>query len=199
MKNLTTDEALDIILAGGVGVLPTDTLYGLVAKASDPKAVERLYALKNREKKPGTLIAANTEQLAELGLPKNVLDKVAPLWPNPLSIVMPVEGLVYLHQGLGDIPVRVVLDEATKDLLLKTGPLMTSSANTPGDPSSTTIKMAEDYFGDTVDFYVDGGDLSARQPSTIIGFKNGEITVFREGAISKERLLELQKSHKVQG
>lgn len=177
-----------MLIDGKVGILPTDTLYGLVAKASDESAVSRLYALKHRERKPGTLIAANVEQLIALGLDAGTVDEVAYLWPNPLSIVLPILGLDYLHQGVNELAVRVVADPKLQELLKITGPLMTSSANNPSEPSSTTVLMAQDYFGNSVDFYVDGGDLSSREPSTIIGFKNGELVVYREGAISKQKL-----------
>ena len=191
MKNLTSNESVSIILGGGVGILPTDTLYGLVASAKNPAGVERMYTLKNREKKPGTLIAANVQQLIELGLDEAKLSEVASLWPNPLSIVLPVEGLAYLHQGLDELAVRIPANENTRDLLLETGPLMTSSANQPGEPSAITIEMAYDYFKDSVDFYVDGGNLAEKLPSTIISFNNGTITVLRQGAISEQELLGL--------
>ena len=61
---------------------------------------------------------------------------------------------------------------------------MTTSANAPKQPTSTSVKMAMDYFGDSIDFYVDGGDLSGRPPSTIIGFDDvGAIIIYRQGAV----------------
>jgi L-threonylcarbamoyladenylate synthase len=187
--NLTsTADAIKMIKNGKVGVLPTDTLYGLVARAADPAAVKKLYALKHREHKPGTMVAANIEQLIELGLNEKDLKAAAYLWPNPIGVVMHMTDLGYLHQGLNEFSVRITANEEVRNLLLQTGPLMTSSANTTGDPSSTNIEMAHDYFADAVDFYVDGGDLSGRAPSTIVDIKNGELVVYREGAISKKQL-----------
>lgn len=183
MNIVDIKKAIQLLTSGAVGVLPTDTLYGLVALASDPAAVARLYALKNREHKPGTVIAANTTQLITLGLSAENLDKVAYLWPNPLSIVITVHGLDYLHSGLNELAVRVVADEDSNNVLLQTGPLMTSSANLPGEPVATTVVQAYAYFKDSVDFYVDIGDLSEREPSTIIGFPNDVLTIFREGAL----------------
>lgn len=180
----TTDEAIAILQNGGVGVLPTDTVYGLVARAADQAAVARLYALKDREGKPGTVIAANVEQLAELGVPKRYLKAVEHLWPNPLSIVLPVhDDLTYLHQGLRSLPFRIPADENLRHLLEQTGALVSSSANHPGQPPANILAEAEQYFGNQVDFYVDGGDLSKREASTIIRIVDDAIEVLRPGAL----------------
>lgn len=176
-------EAIDILQKGGVGVLPTDTLYGIVARAADERASTRLYALKHREQNPGPIIAASVEQLIALGVPARVLRAVQHLWPNPLSIVLP-HNLAYLHQGVGSQPFRIPKDEALRDLLLQTGPLLTSSANMPKEPPATTVDEAVRYFGDTVDFYVDGGDLSGREPSTIIRIVDDAIDIIRPGALA---------------
>lgn len=179
------EKAIAILNQGGVGVMPTDTVYGLVARAKDPTAVARMYALKHRDHKPGTVIAASVEQLADLGVPKDHLDKVKKWWPNPLSVETPLgDNLSYLHQDTGRQGFRVVADETVRGVLEQTGPLVTSSANHPGKPGSVTVDEAIDYFGERVDFYVDGGDLSGRAPSTIIKITDdGTIEIIRQGAI----------------
>ncbi len=177
-------KAIDMLLQGSVGVMPTDTIYGLVARAADEQAVAKLYALKQREHKPGTVIAASVEQLVMLGVPKRYLTAVEHLWPNSLSVEIPLgQRLTYLHQETGRQAYRVVADEEVRAVLEQTGPLVTSSANHPGQPGSTTIQQAIDYFDNKVDFYVDGGDLSGRAPSTIIRVVDDAIEVLREGAV----------------
>lgn len=179
-----TAEAIGIILGGGVGVLPTDTVYGLAARADDKQAVARLYALKHREHKPGTIVAANINQLVQLGIKKRYLTAAEQWWPNPLSVVIPTgEMLEYLHQGLDSMPIRIPKDEQLQAILAKTGPLITSSANAPGEPTAESVEEAYKYFGDTVDFYVDGGDMSGRPPSTLIRVVDDAIEVLREGAV----------------
>src|SRR6266567_4280535 len=86
---------------GAVGVIPTDTVYGLVARAADQAAAARLYEIKKREAKPGTLMAANSGQLEELGLKHRYLKAVEQFWPGAVSVVIPVgdPALKYLHQG----------------------------------------------------------------------------------------------------
>lgn len=182
---VSIDEAIALIRDGGVGVIPTDTVYGLVASAHNPKAVARFYALKNRDHKPGTIIAASTSQLQELGVDKAYLNRVQNLWPAPLSVETPLsDALSYLHQDTGRQGLRVVDDNKIRDVLEQTGPLVTSSANKPGEPGSVTVAQAWDYFKDTVDFYVDGGDRSGRAPSTLIRLlDDGEIEVIRPGAV----------------
>ncbi|HET6746671.1 MAG TPA: L-threonylcarbamoyladenylate synthase [Candidatus Saccharimonadales bacterium] len=184
-QTISREEVVDHLLRGEVGVMPTDTVYGLVARASDPKAVAKLYALKNRDHKPGTVIAASTDQLLALGVNKHHIDRVKQWWPNPLSVETPLgPELNYMHQETGRQGFRVVADEAVRAILEKTGPLVTSSANHPGAPGSTNVDEAWEYFGDRVDFYVDGGDLSNRPPSTIVKLhQNGTIEVIREGAV----------------
>ncbi|HSX45528.1 MAG TPA: L-threonylcarbamoyladenylate synthase [Candidatus Saccharimonadia bacterium] len=174
---------------GAVGVLPTDTLYGLVARAADKEAVARLYELKKREGKPGTLIAANLEQLEELGLKHRYLKAVESYWPGKVSVVIPAASdpaLKYLHQGKMSLAVRIPDDIGLHDLLEQTGALLTSSANLPGEPPANTVAEAKKYFGDDVDFYIDGGDYSRAEPSTVIRIIDDAVEVLREGAVKIE-------------
>lgn len=183
LASINDPQLPTLLVNGGVGIIPTDTIYGLVAIASNQPAVARLYALKQREQKPGTIIAASAEQLIALGLDAAVVRSVAHLWPAPLSIIIPAaEQLAYLDQGLGDLAVRIPADEQLRGLLEKTGPLLTSSANRPGQSPANTAHEAEVYFGDQVDFYVDGGNLAGRQPSTLARSVAGRLQVLRQGA-----------------
>lgn len=187
--SLTDHNLISLLHADGVGVLPTDTLYGLVARASSPAAVERMYGLKHRERKPGTTIAASVDQLIDLGIDRAQLAQIERFWPAPLSVVLKLsDQLHYLHQGVGESPFRVVADEKLRMLLDQTGPLVTSSANMPGEPPAHNIREAEAYFGDHVDFYVDGGEIGARNPSTIARLTDTGLQVLRQGAatITKE-------------
>jgi L-threonylcarbamoyladenylate synthase len=170
---------------GAVGIIPTDTVYGVVARAADERAVSRLYALKAREHKPGTLIAADLDQLEALGLKHRYLKAVEQYWPGAISVIIPASDpkLAYLHQGKLALAVRIPKDAALQKLLKATGPLLTSSANPPSKPTAVTIKQARDYFGGKVDFYIDGGDLSDREPSTIIRIVDDAVEVLRQGAV----------------
>jgi len=95
-----------------------------------------------------------------------------------------MNGNAYLHQGVGDIAMRVVANPEIKKVLEQTGPLITSSANLPGKPSATTVAEAYAYFGDAVDFYVDGGQIADALPSTIIRPHGDGIDILRQGSVT---------------
>ena len=180
-----THAIAQLLQSGTVGVLPTDTVYGLVARASDAVAVERLYHLKHRENKPGTIIAASIEQLVALGIKKRYLTAVSQYWPGAVSVVVPCgPELAYLHQNKGSLAVRIPDVPALRQLLETTGPLATSSANLPAAPTANTMSEAQAYFGDEVDFYEDGGDLSQHQPSTVVRIVDDAVEVIRAGAVT---------------
>lgn len=190
LKSLNDPALVKMLEDGAVGVLPTDTIYGIACRAADGSAVEQLYKLKERERKPGTVIAASTQQLIDLGIPARYLNAAKQYWPNPVSIETPHD-LAYLHQDTRRQAFRVVKNQEVQNLLAQTGPLLTSSANDPGKPPANTIQEAEKYFGDQVDFYVDGGDLSGRPPSTIIKVVDDEVVVVRQGAVKINELGEV--------
>lgn len=182
LNSLSDPAVVALLQDGAVGVLPTDTVYGLVCCAADQAAVTRLYALKDRQQKPGTVIAASIDQLVELGIKRRYLTAVEQFWPNSISIEIPHD-ISYLNQGTGRQAFRIPKDDILIKLLAQTGPLQTTSANQPGEPEATTVTEAQRYFGDTVDFYIDGGDLSSRLPSTLIRIVDDAIEILREGAV----------------
>jgi L-threonylcarbamoyladenylate synthase len=179
------DSANQLLEAGSVGIIPTDTVYGLVARAEDKQAVKRLYSLKDRIDKPGTIIAANIGQLEALGLKHRYLKAVEQFWPGAVSVILPVaaQDLSYLHLSKMSLAVRLPKDERLQALLEKTGALITTSANFPGQPTASNLEQARSYFKDNVDFYVDGGDLSGNQPSTIVRIIDDAVEVVRQGAV----------------
>ncbi len=174
-----------LIGVGEIAVIPTDTVYGVVARANDKEAVEKLYKLKSREHKPGTLVAANIDQLVELGIKRRYLTAVQQYWPGPVSVIIPCSdpNLAYLHQGKMSLAVRIPKDTDLIKTLLKNGPLISSSANEPGEEPAETIEQAKAYFGESVDHYIDGGNLAGRKPSTIIRIVDDAVEVLRQGAV----------------
>lgn len=175
----------ELAQSGAVVVIPTDTVYGLVARAADEQAVSNLYALKHRERKPGTVLAASVDQLVELGLKRRYLTAVSQFWPGAISVVVACSDpkLAYIHQGLQSIAVRIPDDADLRALLTRTGPLVSSSANQPGETPAETVLQAKQYFGQKVPLYIDGGDLAGRQASTVVRVVDDAIEVLRQGAV----------------
>lgn len=146
-----------IIKNGGVGILPTDTLYGLVGQASSPAAIKRIYQLKGRKAtQPSIILISSLRDLAQFGIkPDPAMSKILKrLWPGPVSIILD-------HQAF-----RLPDQPALIKLLRQTGPLIAPSANPNGAPPATTIGGAKKYFGNQVDFYLDGGRL--RGPASVL-------------------------------
>jgi L-threonylcarbamoyladenylate synthase len=188
LSSLNDPRLPELLKSGAVGIAPTDTIYGIIADAHNPAAAARLYGLKHREHKPGTVIAATAEQLVELGVDEDLIRSVMHMWPNPLSVELPIgDNLAHLHQDTGHGAFRVVADDSVRALLQETGPLLTSSANHPGMVPAMNITTARNYFGDAVDFYVDGGELGDRPPSTVVRLKDGQLIVIRQGAVVVEQ------------
>lgn len=172
-----------LLKAGKIGVIPTDTVYGVVCSASNEAAVHALYQAKHRQHKPGTIVAASVDQLVQLGLKPRYLKAVEQFWPGPISVIIPSYDLHYLHLGKLSVAVRIPAPEDLRALLEVSGPLLSSSANITTEPVATTIEEAQKYFGDTVDFYVDGGDMSGHKPSTLLRVLDDAIEVLRHGDV----------------
>lgn len=179
---ISDPKLVRILQAGEVAVIPTDTVYGICAVAADEQAVSKLYGLKDRQSKPGTVIASSIDQLVDLGIKRRYLKAVEQYWPGAISIEIP-HTVDYLSQSTGRQAFRIVADTDVAKLLAQTGPLVTSSCNQPGEPPANNISEAMEYFGANISAYVDGGDLSVRTPSTLIRVVDDIVEVIREGAV----------------
>lgn len=184
---ITDPKLIKVLRQGQVGILPTDTLYGLVASAPSPQAVQRVYDLKGRsDHKPCIVLVDSVQTAQAFGMPRLELDAVAGYWPAPLSVIFSRldEKFGYLRRELGWPPLRVPADPVLRDFLAESGPLVAPSANMQGQPPAQTVAEAEAVFGDRVDFYVDGGQRHG-EPSTLVRVeKDGSLAVLRPGAFS---------------
>ena len=177
-----------ILLSGGVGVFPTDTLYGLIGCASSRDAVERIYKLRKRQlKKPMIILIPSLADLESFGIflndkQKKILKK---FWPGKVSVVLQSENkdMSHLSRGGKTLAFRLPAEKDLLKFLKKTGPLVAPSANLTGEKPAATITEAKIYFGEKIDFYVDKGKLKSL-PSTLIEMDNsGKIKILREGAV----------------
>jgi L-threonylcarbamoyladenylate synthase len=174
-----------IINEGAIGVIPTDTLYGLVGSAFNKSAVERIYKVRKRDlKKPFIILIDSISWLADFGIKNPPIKILEKLWPSKITVILPCSGKKheYLHRGTKKLAFRLPKDKNIIKILKQTGPLVAPSANISGQPPATTIKEAKKYFNDLVDFYMDGGKIVG-EPSTIIEIdKKGRVKLVREGA-----------------
>lgn len=171
---------------GKVGVIPTDTLYGIVAAVGNERAIRRVYSLKKRgATKPCIILIASLGDLDTFGikLTKKRREILARYWPGPTSIILACGADVpeYLHRGGHTLAFRFPSDARLGRFLKESGPLIAPSANPEGSPPARTIEEAKKYFGRRVDFYLDDGKR-AGAPSTLIALdENDSITVLRKG------------------
>ena len=180
-------EIVKILKNGGVGILATDTIYGLVGSAISEKTVSRIYKLRKRNpQKPFIILIGSFEDLKLFGIKidkfsRKILDKI---WPNSISVVLPCANrkFFYLHRGTNSLAFRFPGQKNLIKFLEQTGPLVVPSVNPEGMLPAENIRQAKKYFGEKVDFYVDKGTIKGL-PSTLIEIKNKKISVLRQGMI----------------
>ncbi len=179
--SVNNPEIVRILEAGGIGVIRTDTLYGLVGLASDEAAVERIFVLKGRDadKSPIVLISETRQLFDEPGL--TVTHYLETVWPGPVSVILPsVKAPIWIRRSNGSVAYRLPDDDGLRLLLQQVGPLIAPSANPQGMPPATSIDEAIHYFSDKVDFYVDGGPVMNAEPSRLVRFdEHGKVTRLR--------------------
>ena len=178
-------ENIEILKNGGVGIIPTDTVYGITCSVFNKEALERLFKIKGRdENKPPVVLISSVEELNLFGIEVNDQAKIfmKKFWPGKVSIIFDIKSeLLYLDKGLG-LAVRFPNDENILKFLRQTGPLATSSANVQGQPPAKNINEAKNYFNKEVDFYEDGGELNS-EPSTLVRIVGDKIEIIRQGAV----------------
>lgn len=182
-------EVRRILHKGGVGVIPTDTIYGIVGSALSPKTVAKIYRLRRRRPdKPMIILIGSKINVRRFGVrfdlrTSNILNR---LWPGKVSIILPLSAkrqtlrkLHYLHRGTNTLAFRLPAKKSLREFLKKTGPLVAPSANFEGRSPAKTIGEARKYFGSKVDFYVDAGKITGA-PSKIVVFQNGKVIFLRK-------------------
>lgn len=181
VSSLSSPEITEALLSGGIGVVRTDTLYGIIARAEDERAVERVYALKHRnpQKSPIVLIS-DVSQMYD-SFPASYQPIIGERWPAKTTMIFPsIEAPLWLRRDNGSVAYRLPHHAELRALIEKTGPLIAPSANPEGLTPAMTIAEAKAYFGDAVDFYVDGGTVTDDSPSRIIRFAdNGDVEELR--------------------
>ena len=182
MSDKEIHQIIEILKNGGVGILPTDTIYGLVGSALKAGATERIYKIKGRKTdKPFIILISSVKDIKYFGINVKEYKKIFnKYWPGPVSIILPVidSRFEYLHRGTGSIAFRLPKSDFLQRLIKETGPLVAPSANPEGYDPAKKIKEAKEYFGDKIDFYFDAGRIEG-VPSKIIKIENGKEVIIR--------------------
>ncbi len=189
-----TDEVVAALRAGEPAIVPTDTVYGLVASAEGAGPTERLYALKGRAAaQPSALMAADVETLLacvpELRGRSEAI--VRELLPGPYTLILPnpARRYAWLTGTKPDaIGVRVpALPPEAARVLRAVGAVVSTSANEPGGPDPRTVAEIPAELRERI-AVVDAGPLPGT-PSTVLDFTGAEPRVVREGAASSAAAL----------
>lgn len=194
------DEAIaaatEVVRAGKVVVLPTDTVYGVGADAFDRVAVAMVLAAKHRGRDvpPPVLVPSprTVEGLAtEVPMYARIL--MRQFWPGALTLVLRAQPTLAwdLGETNGTVALRMPDDELTLALLTEVGPMAVTSANLTGRPPTTTAQEAQEQLGGAVALYLDGGSRAGSAASTIVDCTGAEPVVLRHGAIAADRLREV--------
>ena len=182
-------RAAKIISDGGVIAFRTDTFYGLGADPFNATVVARIRELKGREENKPILLLLSDASVADRFIAdrSQAFEDVArKFWPGPLTIVgvavanLPPE----ITAGTGTVGVRVPADESVRELVRECGGALTAtSANPSGNEPARSAEEVKEYFGDLVDLVIDGGEVTATKPSTVLDVTTSPPRVVREGAI----------------
>jgi len=182
---------VNILNIGELAVIPTDTVYGLVADATNIKAIKRIYDIKKREKtKPLLILVSNLKMLQEYvegisALEWKIIEK---FWPGPLTIIFSKKKNLdnMLTANKEEIAIRMPNNKELLELINKLNkPIIATSANISHQKTITSIDLLEDSMKNELSYIYDGGYKEAI-PSTIIKFENNKIIFIRDGLLSKK-------------
>lgn len=191
----TISKAARILREGGLVALPTETVYGLAADATNDTAVARIFAAKGRPQfNPLISHVADVEAALRLGrFSKDAQKLAAAFWPGPLTIVVerqpgcPVSLLC--SAGLNSIALRVPGHTLALALLREVDrPLAAPSANPSGRISPTTAEHVQTGLGEAVDMILDGGPCAVGVESTVVRFADDGATLLRAGGVTREQI-----------
>ena len=182
-------EAVELLRAGGIVAVPTDTVYGIAADMALPDAIERLFAAKGRApEKAVAVLLADAAQAAELGVLSPAASVLAErFWPGGLTLVLPVRHEARLPRvlagGAPTIGVRVPDHPTPRALAAVLGPLPTTSANRSGEADARDAQEILERLGESLALVLDGGPIRGGPASTVVDCTLEWPSILREGAI----------------
>ena len=189
------EAAAAALRAGGLVILPTETVYGLAADAGNARAVAAIFEAKGRPRFNPLIAhvadAAGAEAVAVLDARARALADA--FWPGPLTIVAPVRDRQRVcdlaRAGLDSVAVRVPGHARARAVIAAFGgPVVAPSANRSGRPSPTTFADAMEETGFAAAAAVDGGSCAVGVESTVVSVLDGRVALLRPGAVTREEI-----------
>ena len=193
MKDFFTKNNINEILKnGGVIAYVTDTVWGLGCLPNNEEAVKKIYEIKHRDgKKPLILMSNEFYNLFDYlkqPIPKEAQKLIKKYFPGALTLVLEKSENTpdYITSGMNTVGVRIPDNEVFQEICknIEGHTLATTSANLSGEPAALSYEEAMNYIGDKVDLVIpDFGYTAKGKASTVAGFKDNEIIIFRQGEI----------------
>ena len=188
------EKAGELLRAGEVVAIPTETVYGLAANAYDGNAVSKIFKAKGRpQDNPLIVHIAKVETLSDLvaEVPKAAKKLAATFWPGPLTMILPKSEKIpdAVSAGLPTVAVRMPSHPVAHAVIEAAGvPLAAPSANLSGSPSPTNAKYVLEDMHDRIPLLLDGGSSAVGVESTVITLATARPRVLRPGGITVEQL-----------
>ena len=194
MIQISTDilKAKEILENENLVAIPTETVYGLAGNIYSEKAINLIFKTKNRPFNNPLIVHIHSKELLEhiaQEVPEKAKKLAEAFWPGSLTLVLKKKENIphNITAGKETVAVRVPNHPLTLELLKQLDfPLAAPSANPFGSISPTTSKHVVDYFTDTIEMVLDGGNCKNGIESTIVGFENEKAILYRLGSISVE-------------
>lgn len=190
------EKAAELIKSGLVVGIPTETVYGLGADASDPQAVRRIFAAKGRPADNPLIVhiydIAQAERLAH-DIPRLFYSLAEKFWPGPLTMIVPKRDIVPQETsgGLDTVGIRMPAHPVMRELIRISVPVAAPSANRSGYPSPTLASHVLDDMNGKISAVIDGGECRFGVESTVIAFDDEEtVRILRPGCITADMLSE---------
>ena len=187
-------RAARLLSTGEVVAIPTETVYGLAGNALDPTAVAKIFAVKKRPAFNPLIVHTNHLTCAQTyvrDMPKVAQQLAERFWPGPLTLLLPKSPIIpdIVTAGLERVALRVPQHPLAQALLTTLDfPLAAPSANPFGYVSPTQASHVADQLGNQIPYILDGGVCSIGVESTIVGFEEGRLMVYRWGGITAEQI-----------
>jgi L-threonylcarbamoyladenylate synthase len=187
-------EAIEVLRAGGIVALPTDTVYGIAVALATPGGIEALFAAKRRPPDKGImLLLADAAQAPAIGQwPTSAATLAEAFWPGGLTVIVPQRSDVLLPAaltgGAATIGLRVPGHDAPRALAAAVGPLPTTSANVSGESEATDAAEIVAQLGDALALVLDGGHAHGGPASTVVDCSVEPPRILRVGAVPAESI-----------